>query len=151
MRGGGHGRRGRRAIISGWNATGTKIFPTEKKKERTSPSAATSFLGHALSDLGGGESFPFQVFPPRENTLRDALLNIRLTSRRLLGILIDKFYPGGRASYSKLRVKLPSRRTNLAPRRLLNAPIRVPDAIDCLISSRLYWLASISALSRESL
>lgn len=71
------------------------------------PLMTTTRTRTTATTTAGGESFPFeaQVFPvPRfvENALRDALLNIRLTSRRLLGILIDKFYPG-RASYSKLR------------------------------------------------
>lgn len=54
--------------------------------------------------LQRGESSPYKVqvpppplFPGSRfvDALRDALLNIRLTSWRLLGILIDKFYPGG--------------------------------------------------------
>lgn len=87
-----------------------------------------------------------KVFPPRfdENALCDALLNIRLTPRRLLGILIDKFYPGW-ASYSKLRLCHKVGLVVNESRRLLNAPIRVPDAVDCLISSRPYWLASIGS------
>lgn len=129
---------------------GTKIFRRRKRSRDVAICRlATPFLGHALSDIaerasnGGGEGAA-KVFPSKfsrlENTLRDALLNIRLTPRRLLGILIDKFYPG-RASYSKLGRVAPSARTNLEPPcayRLLNAPIRVPDAVDCLISSRPY-------------